>query len=37
MPGIFDKELCLGFGSENRTDHVVLLSSLGKQVLIMFH
>ena len=33
---ICNKEVCLGFDSENRIDHLVLLSNLRKQVLRMF-
>ena len=33
---ICDKEVCLGFDSENRIDHLVLLSNLRKQALRMF-
>lgn len=31
-----DKEVCLGFDSENRIDHLVLLSNLRKADLRMF-
>ena len=33
---ICNKEVCLGFDSENRIDHLVLLSNLRKQALTMF-
>ena len=33
---IYDKGVCLGFDSENRIDHLVLLSNLRKADLRMF-